>query len=95
MSEYRDNPTPVSNERSRDMLRYGAERPYESEDNPTPAPDWAHAAARGVMYDFSDRRGIRQAFDSIDDDVRLEIVETMADIIREAAMQAGIIHPTS
>lgn len=48
------------------------------------AKDWAHAAARGILYDLCDRRGIKNGFDDIDEDVRKEIVESLAAVIRAA-----------
>ncbi len=49
-----------------------------------PARDWAHRAARGILADLNDRRGIKQGFADIDQERRAEIVETMAAIIRLA-----------
>jgi hypothetical protein len=50
--------------------------------------DWAHRAARAILSDMNDRRGIKLGFIDIDEDVRREIVETTAAIIREAHAQA-------
>lgn len=77
-------------------LEFGAQYPYDhgfGEDDPltNPAPtasDWAHAAARGIMSDLLDRRGIRHEFGNVDMDVRKEIVAVMADIIRTAQRTA-------
>jgi hypothetical protein len=55
---------------------------------PPPATDWAHAAARGVLRDLTDRRGVKRAFEGIDEDVRVDIVQALADIIRTAAKAA-------
>jgi hypothetical protein len=74
-------------------LEQGAEFPYDADDkwwhgegaNPPPAKDWAHAAARGVLADMNDRGGIKHGFRAIDEDVRAEIVESLAEIIRLAA----------
>lgn len=73
-------------------LRYGNEFPYDASDSwwaadgrAPPAPkDWAHSAARGVIADLQDRRGIKWGFDNIDEETRVEIVETLAQIIRAA-----------
>lgn len=46
--------------------------------------DWAHRAARGVVADLTDRRGIKRGFEDIDEDVRTEIVNSLAAIIRLA-----------
>ena len=77
-------------------LESGSEFPFDApdawwhrEDEPVPPPakDWAHRAARGVLYNLSDRRGIKQGLQvlSIDEDTRIEIVDALAAIIREAA----------
>ena len=71
-------------------LEYGAKHPYdrpdEYEDGVTfPAVDWAHAAARGVLADLLDRGGIKHELDHVEEDIRKEIVESLAAIIREAA----------
>lgn len=75
-------------------LERGAALPFDAPDQwwatdekeaPPPALDWAHAAARGILYDFLDRRGIKHGFSGIDEDVRTEIVQSMAAIIRAAA----------
>lgn len=78
-------------------LKIGAERPYDAPDNwergrregenPFPAKDAAHAAARGIIADMCDRRGIKHGFQEIDAEVRAEIVETTAEIIRRAYQQ--------
>lgn len=48
------------------------------------ARDCAHVAARAVVHDLCDRRSIKLGFDNIDEAVRVEIVETLAETIREA-----------
>lgn len=71
----------------------GARYPYDAPDawwdadlrGPCPAKDWAHAAARGVIDDLCDRNGIKNQFNQVDQDVRVEIVSSLATIIREAA----------
>lgn len=73
-------------------LEQGARYPYDATDNwwkdagvaAPPAADWAHHAARGIMADLTDRRGIKYSFDNIDEDVRIEIVTSLAEIIRIA-----------
>jgi hypothetical protein len=73
-------------------LKHGAEFPYDAPDawwsvpsnEPPPASDWAHAAARGVIADLQDRHTIKRGFDDIDEDVRAELVQTLASIIRAA-----------
>lgn len=49
-----------------------------------PARDWAHRAARGILADLSDRRGIKHELEMVDDDVRIELTESLAEIIRQA-----------
>lgn len=69
-------------------LEHGAKYPYDapddwtSEDGPPPAIDWAHAASRGVIADLCDRGGIKHGFNDIDEEIRAEIVESLAAIIR-------------
>lgn len=70
--------------RANSTLKSGEEFPYDG-DEAGPSKDWAQYAARGVLADLTDRRGIRHAFDEIDEDIRVEIVESLADIIRTAA----------
>ncbi len=75
-------------------LENGGEFPYDAPDswwndaedgNDPPAPrDMAHAAARGIIADLKDRRGIKTEFNGVDEDIRKEIVERMAEIIRQA-----------
>jgi hypothetical protein len=85
-----------------DDVRYTLERgnalPYDapnewwvdsSDPAPPPADDWAHAAARGVMADLTDRHTIKRAFEGIDEDTRSEIVQMMAGIIRLAQETYG------
>jgi len=72
-------------------LEQGDQFPYDSEDgygtNALPPVDWAHRAARGVIAALQDRRGIKRGFDDIDEDVRMEIVSSLAEIIRQAAAE--------
>lgn len=72
-------------------LAHGAQFPYDggeafwnSEVPAPPATDWAHAAARGVLADLSDRRGIRHELEAVDYDVREELTASIAAIIRAA-----------
>lgn len=85
----------MSNAQNR--LEYGAKFPYDAPDSwnqnypnvtALPATDWAHQAARGVLADLCDRHGIRQELDGLGEDVRIELVESFADIIRTAKIQA-------
>lgn len=51
---------------------------------PPAAADWSVAAARGVLANLQDRRSIKQGFVEIDEDVRTELVASLAAIIRRA-----------
>lgn len=67
----------------------GQEYPYDGGEKAKarkPA-DWAVKAARGVLSNLSDRRGIKQELEQVDDDVREELIDTIAEIIRHAAIQ--------
>ncbi len=70
-------------------LEHGAKYPYDFDDcsnaPPTPATDWAHAAARGVLADLLDRRGIKWELQKVDQDVRVELTQSLSEIIRLAA----------
>ena len=59
-------------------IKRGEESPYHGE----PPKDWAERAALGVISDLLGRRGIKWEFEKVDEDVRPEIVERMAEIIR-------------
>lgn len=73
-------------------LERGAKYPYDAPDDwwegdgsaPPPPTDWAHAAARGVLADLNDRGGIKHGFNNIDEEIRAEIVTSLAAIIRLA-----------
>ena len=73
-------------------LEQGARFPYDAPDKwwhssgsePPPSANWAHYAARGILADLTDRRGIKQGFDDIDEDVRSEMAMTLTDIILAA-----------
>jgi len=77
---------------AKQLLSHGDKYPYDAPDiwrdqlnpEPIPAEDWAHRAARGVLVDLTDRRGIKNGFDDVDEDVRKDIVNSLASIIREA-----------
>lgn len=45
---------------------------------------WPETAARAIIGDLSDRRGIKHGFDNIDFEIRQEIVAHLAAIIRYA-----------
>lgn len=76
-------------------LKHGAELPYDASDKwwasdgmPAPkADDWAHAAARGVLADLEDRRGIKWELEKVDEETRVEIIQSIAAIIRLASKE--------
>jgi hypothetical protein len=81
-------------------LKHGNKFPYDAPDAwwkstedpvPPPAKDWAHSAARGILADLQDRRDIKHGFERIDEDVRVEIVDTLAEIIRVANTSGAVI----
>lgn len=84
-------------------LKHGADFPYDAgadfwedrERNPSPATDWAHAAARGVLADLTDRRGIKWELEKVDHDVRVELVQSVATIIRQALADLANLTPTA
>lgn len=76
-------------------LDHGNEFPFDApdtfwkSDEPTPvvpARDWARAAARGIIADLQDRRGIKHELSTanIDEETRIELTESLAAIIRAA-----------
>ncbi|WP_274644960.1 hypothetical protein [Pseudomonas serbica] len=72
------------------QLEHGATFPYDGDnDNPTPATDWAHAAARGVLANLLDRGGVGNALEDLDEELRDEIVSELALIIRLAPSQTS------
>lgn len=73
-------------------LELGARYPYDAPDDwwsngqsaTLPATDKAHEAARGILHDLQDRKGIKTAFLNIDEETRKEIIDSLAEIIRQA-----------
>jgi len=79
-------------------LEHGGEYPYDAtdawwhacDDTEPPSPkDMAHAAARGIIADLKDRRGIKNGFERVDEETRKQIVERMAEIVRQAIRAFG------
>ena len=66
-------------------IKHGTEYPY---DNIDIVGDWTMQAARGILWNLSERRGIKQALLEIDSDIRAELVESLAAIIAAVAPQA-------
>jgi hypothetical protein len=75
---------------ARRKIYVGNQYPYDAPDGwredddavPPPPKDWAHSAARGIIADLCDRRGTKQEFRGISEEVRADIVESLAAIIR-------------
>lgn len=49
-----------------------------------PATDWAHRAARGVIAEMMDRKGIFECLEAVPHTVRAEMVRSIAAVIRAA-----------
>ena len=68
-------------------IQFGEKFPYDRDEtiNQTPKPLTPELrAAYGVLSCLLDRRGIKEALEEVDFDIREEIVETLAGIIKEA-----------
>lgn len=73
-------------------LKQGERVPYDYDKKfcagcPQPAKDCAHLAARGILANMTDRKGIANGFENIDYDVIVEITESIANIIRLAMLK--------
>jgi hypothetical protein len=64
-------------------LAHGLKHPYDDRE----ATDAAHRAALGVLADLTGRGGVGDELDSVDDDTRSEIVDSLAEIIRAAGLK--------
>lgn len=72
---------------AKQLLKLGNKYPYDAigESDVAMNPnDPAFRAARGVLADLGDRRGLSGELDDIDYELRGQIVESLAAIIREA-----------
>ena len=72
---------------AKDQIEWGCARPYDRDDEddaPYTGRDPARRAVLGILSSMLDRRGIKHALHEIDQDVREEIVETFAEIVRTA-----------
>ena len=79
---------------ARQSLHSGEHYPFDAPDEwiemysasrlPPEAKDYAHRAARGIVANLMDRRGVKNGFNRIDEDMRIDIVEDIAAIVREA-----------
>lgn len=78
-------------------LQHSSRFPYDAKDAwwrsaplaPPPAKDWAHRAARGVLTALQDQREIKHALAEKGEATRVELVESLAEIIRQAKEQEG------
>lgn len=74
-------------------FKHGNKFPYDAPDDwweaidhvPPPPDDWAHAAARGIIADLKGRKGIKHGFQELPEDIRIDIVTSLANIIRTAS----------
>lgn len=57
---------------------------YDTNKQPPVAKDWCHLAARGVLANLLGRRGIRPALEDLDEDIRIDIIDSVTEIIRAA-----------
>lgn len=93
MAEYIDAPNPPTVDGAKISLNHGLQYPYDASDDwwfndettserPT-TERWSVAAARAIIANLLGRRGIKQELrtDRIDEDVRVEIIQTIALII--------------
>ena len=63
---------------TREIIKFGTEYPYHGK-----APvDKAEEVVLGILADLSDRRGIKKELEMVDDDIKVEIVEDLASIVR-------------
>jgi hypothetical protein len=84
----------LSKAKARAMLRLqrGNAFPYDAPDAwfkeerfmPPPPIDAAHCAARGVIAELQTRSKIGRAFEGIAESVRADIVQSVAEVIRQA-----------
>lgn len=79
-------------------IKHIRKHPYDrSNDDEAETPDiknadqWNFIAARAVIENLLDRRGIKWALEDVDDDeTRKEIIEALAEIIKEAKQQGDM-----
>ncbi|AXH59617.1 hypothetical protein [Pseudomonas amygdali] len=78
-------------------LDSGRDYPFEQSDDvgtPVPATDWAHAAARGILSNLTGRGGIGNELEQLDEELRKEVVDEAAEIIRLAHAQSNATLPS-
>lgn len=75
----------TNEETAKFTLKLGIRSPYD--DNGGGHTDaWHYQAARGVIADLMDRRSVKWTLSDIDPDVRVEIVQSIAEIILAASV---------
>lgn len=78
-------------------LDSGRKYPFDQPDDDEsaiPATDWAHAAARGILSNLKGRGGIGNELEQLDEELRKEIVDEAAEIIRLAKAQGYTATPS-
>lgn len=87
-----DNPIPLDEYTShaKDMVVQATAHPYDDR----PPADAAHLTAQAVLADLQNRRGLGQVLSDLDGDVREEITNVLAAIVREVAAPASSIQTT-
>jgi len=65
-------------------LKLGDATPYDCKLKASMPSDWAHRAARAILVNFRARRDIGPVLETFKQDIRVEIVESISDIIRKA-----------
>lgn len=72
-------------------LRIGNGNPYDANDmGEVRSGDWADRIARGIVSNLLDRGAIKTGFHNVDIDVRCEIIETLAAIVREGTPETTL-----
>jgi hypothetical protein len=64
-------------------LAFGIAHPYDERE----ATDAAHRAAQGVLSELTGRSGVGDELEQLDEDLRIEITDAVADIIRAAGLK--------
>ncbi len=65
-------------------VEHGTKFPF----NGRPPVDQAETVVLGILADLTDRRGIKHELENCDDDIKEEIVASLADIVREVYGEA-------
>jgi hypothetical protein len=82
-----------------EIVEFGNLFPFDAPDNwwnigamdPPKPKDWAHSAARGIIASLKDRKGIKEGLSyEIDEDIRVEIIEEIASIIRDCSSKKDL-----